>query len=611
VILEDPVGKSRKKLSDEEKAEYLFRLRHSTSHVMADAVTRLFPKARVAIGPSTAEGFYYDFDVPEPFSDDDLERIEEKMKEIIAEQQPFVREEIHREEAIRLFSERNERFKVELAKSIPEGEPVTLYRHDDFTDLCKGPHVEHTGEIKAFKLTGVAGAYWRGDERNPMLQRIYGTAFPSDKELRVYLKSLEEAKKRDHRKLGKELDLFSISSDEIGGGLILWHPKGGRIRTVIEDFWRREHFRAGYEVVYTPHIARDTLWQRSGHLQFYKDAMFSGMDVDGQQYLAKPMNCPYHIRIYGSGLISYRDLPLRWAELGTVYRYERGGTLHGLFRVRGFTQDDAHLFFTREQMPSELDRVLSFSLFMLRSFGFRDFELNFATRPPDKFDGSLEVWDDAERELRAALERSGVPFVVDEGGGAFYGPKIDIKLTDSLGREWQLSTIQLDFVQPENFDLTYVGQDNQRHRPVMIHRALLGSLERFFGILIEHYGGKFPLWLAPVQVMVLTVADRHAPFAQQVVQRLREAGLRAEADLRNEKLGFKIREAQLGKHPYMLIVGDDEMASGSVAPRPRDGKPKGAEPLQAFVERVQREAAFPTVESVSAALEQEAAAAKQ
>ncbi|MDY0003889.1 MAG: threonine--tRNA ligase, partial [Polyangia bacterium] len=578
------------------------RLRHSTSHVMADAVTRLFPEARVAIGPSTADGFYYDFDVPHPFSDEDLERIEEEMRKIIAEDLPFTRQEISRSDAIALFGARNERFKVELAEGIPEGETISLFGHGGFTDLCRGPHVERTGEIKAFKLTGVAGAYWRGNERNPMLQRIYGTAFESDKELRVFLQNLEEARKRDHRKLGRELDLFSTSPDEIGGGLILWHPRGGRIRTIIEDFWKRQHLANGYDLVYTPHIARDTLWHRSGHLQFYKDAMFSGMDVDGQQYLAKPMNCPYHISIYNSRLRSYRELPMRWAELGTVYRYERGGTLHGLFRVRGFTQDDAHLFFAREQMASELDRVLGFSLFMLRSFGFRDFELNFSTRPPSKYAGTDEIWDDAEAELRAALERSGVPYVVDEGGGAFYGPKIDIKLTDSLRRQWQLTTIQLDFVQPENFDLLYVGADNTRHRPVMIHRALLGSLERFFGILIEHYGGKFPLWLSPVQVKVLTVTDRHEAFALEVVKRLESSGLRAEADLRNEKLGFKIREAQMEKHPYMLVVGDKEVEQGMVAPRPRDKNPEPAVPLEGFVERLCLEAAWPTAQSVADAL---------
>jgi len=384
---------SQSSSSEHDKHDALATLRHSTSHVMADAVTRLFPQARVAIGPSIADGFYYDFDVPEPFSDDDLERIEEKMREIIAEKLTFDREEITRDEAVALFTGRQEKFKVEIAQTIPEGEAITLYRHGEFTDLCAGPHLEHTGLIKAFKLTGVAGAYWRGNERNPMLQRIYGTAFQNAKQLRVYLKQLEEAKKRDHRKLGVELDLFSTSPEEIGGGLVLWHPKGGRIRSVFEDFWRKQHYGNGYEMVYTPHLARDTLWHKSGHLSFYKEAMFAGMEVDGQQYLVKPMNCPYHILIYGKRLRSYRDLPLRWAEMGTVYRYERGGTLHGLFRVRGFTQDDAHLFFTQEQMASELDRVLDFSLFMLRSFGFEEFELNFATRPAAKYAGSDELWE--------------------------------------------------------------------------------------------------------------------------------------------------------------------------------------------------------------------------
>ncbi|MFH2006310.1 MAG: threonine--tRNA ligase [bacterium] len=582
--------------SPDDKLSQLATLRHSTSHVMADAVTRLFPEARVAIGPSTANGFYYDFDVPAPFSDDDLERIEEKMREIIAEDLEFERAEIDRDAAVALFGNRGERFKVELAESIPEGETITLYRHGDFTDLCRGPHLERTGQIKAFKLTSVAGAYWRGNERNPMLQRIYGTAFPTDKALRVYLKQLEEAKKRDHRKLGKELDLFSTSPDDIGGGLILWHPRGGRIRTVVEDFWRRQHYLNGYEMVYSPHLARDTLWHQSGHLSFYKEAMYSGMEVDGQQYLVKPMNCPFHIVIYNKRLRSYRELPLRWAEMGTVYRYERGGTLHGLFRVRGFTQDDAHLFFTREQMASELDRVLEFSLFMLRSFGFEDVELNFATRPPNKYAGASDVWDDAQAELLRALERCGTRFVTDEGGGAFYGPKIDIKVNDSIGRQWQLSTIQLDFIQPENFDLTYVGADNSRHRPIMVHRALLGSLERFFGILIEHYAGKFPLWLSPVQVKILTVGDRHDTFAKEVAARLTAHDIRCELDLRNEKLGFKIREAQLEKHPYMLVIGDRELENEAVSPRPLDQKSEGAIPLNDFLTRIVAEARPPSAD---------------
>jgi threonyl-tRNA synthetase len=560
---------------------------------MADAVTRLFPEARVAIGPSIDDGFYYDFDVERPFSEEDLALIEAEMRKIVAADLPFSRREVTREEAIRLFTDRHERFKVELVEAIPEGQPITLYQHGDFVDLCRGPHVERTGQLQAFKLVSVAGAYWRGNERNPMLQRIYGTAFADEKSLRTHLQALEEAKRRDHRKLGKELDLFSINPDEIGGGLVLWHPYGGRIRTLAEDFWRRQHYLNGYEIVYTPHLARDVLWHRSGHLGFYREAMYSGMEVEGQQYLVKPMNCPYHICIYNARLRSYRDLPLRWAELGTVYRFERGGTLHGLFRVRGFTQDDAHLFFAREQMASELDRVLQFSLFMLRSFGFTDFQLNFATKPPSKYAGSDEIWDMAQGELQRALERSGMGYVLDEGGGAFYGPKIDIKVKDSLGRHWQLSTIQLDFIQPENFDLHYVGSDNQRHRPIMVHRALLGSLERFFGILIEHYAGKFPLWLAPVQVKILTVADRHAAFAREVEHQLVQAGIRTEVDERNEKLGFKIREAQLAKHPYMLVIGDKEEAERSVAPRPRDQQPEAPMPLENFIHRVVGEARPP------------------
>jgi threonyl-tRNA synthetase len=567
-------------------------LRHSAAHVMADAVKRLFPEAKITIGPPVETGFYYDFDVPKPFTEEDLERIENEMQKIIAADLPFEREAIPRDEALEKFRQMGEDYKVEIVGAIPEDETITLYRHGDFVDLCRGPHVESTGQIKAFKLTSVAGAYWRGDERNPMLQRIYGTAFPSAKDLRKHLANLEEARKRDHRRLGKDLDLFSFD-ETIGAGLVLWHPKGGMIRHLIESFWRQQHLQGGYDIIYTPHIARENLWEKSGHLGFYAENMYSGMDIDGQNYLVKPMNCPYHVIVYKNRLRSYREFPLRWAELGTVYRYERAGVLHGLFRVRGFTQDDAHLFVRRDQLAAEVDRVLSFSLSMLRAFGFEEFELYLSTRP-DKFVGEPEAWDEAEAILLASLERSGQSFDIDPGGGVFYGPKIDIKIRDSLGRRWQLSTVQVDFQLPERFDMTYVGEDGARdHRPIMIHRALLGSLERFFGILVEHYGGAFPLWLSPVQAVVLTVTDAQIPYAEEVTRKLVAAGLRAEADLRNEKLGAKIREAQLQKVPFMLVVGDREVAAGQVAPRPRKGKTLPPESVEQFIERVRQEALGP------------------
>ena len=567
----------------------LDRLRHSTAHVMADAVKRLFPEAKITIGPAIETGFYYDFDVPQPFTDADLERIEAEMAKIVAADLPFERQEVSREEALRLFSDMGESYKLELLEAIPAGDTISLYRHGEFVDLCRGPHIERTSQIKAFKLTGVAGAYWRGDERNQMLQRIYGTAFRDAKELRKHLADLEEAKRRDHRRLGKDLDLFSFS-DTIGAGLVLWHPRGGLVRTLMETFWRAEHLKHGYDIVFTPHIAREALWEQSGHLGFYKENMYSGMDIDGQNYLAKPMNCPYHIVVYKSKLRSYREFPMRWAELGTVYRYERAGVLHGLFRVRGFTQDDAHLFVRRDQLPAEVDRVLAFCLHILRSFGFTEFELYLSTRP-EKYVGTPEQWTEAEAVLRSSLERSGIPWQVDEGGGVFYGPKIDLKIRDSLNRKWQCSTIQVDFQLPDRFDMTYVGEDGNRdHRPIMIHRALLGSLERFFGILVEHYGGAFPLWLAPVQATVLTVTDAQDAFAKDVVARMTAAGLRVEADLRNEKLGAKIREAQLLKIPYMLVVGDKEVQAGCVAPRPYSGKGLPPVPVDQFIDQLRREA---------------------
>ena len=562
---------------------------------MADAVKRLFPEAKITIGPPVENGFYYDFDVPKPFTEDDLARIEAEMAGIIKQNLPFEEQEVSRDEAVELFRGMGEDYKLELIEALPEDERITLYRHGDFVDLCRGPHVESTKKIKAFKLTSVAGAYWRGDENNKMLQRIYGTAFSNPKEMRLHLKNLEEAKKRDHRRLGKDLDLFSFS-ETLGGGLALWHPKGGLIRHLMETFWRAEHLANGYDLVYTPHIAREELWEKSGHLGFYADNMYSGMEIDGQQYLVKPMNCPYHVLIYKNSLRSYREFPLRWAELGTVYRYERAGVLHGLFRVRGFTQDDAHLIVRRDQLKVEVDRVLDFCIHMLRSFGFEDFVLYLSTRP-EKFVGDPAVWDEAEAILLDSLERCDYPHEVDEGGGVFYGPKIDIKIRDSLGRQWQLSTVQVDFQLPDRFDMTYVGEDGSRdHRPIMIHRALLGSLERFFGILVEHYGGDFPLWLAPVQCRILNVTDAQLPWAEEVERRMKAEGFRVEADTRNEKLGAKIREAQLQKIPYALVVGDREVESGSVAPRPRQGKPLGAVTLDDFIARLHEEARVPSKE---------------
>jgi threonyl-tRNA synthetase len=583
-LLEEVVG-------SEPKLSPLETLRHSTAHVMAKAVQRLWPEAKVTIGPAIETGFYYDFDIDRPFTDEDLERIEAEMKAIVKADEPFERHEIPRDEAIKLFRELGEDYKVEIIEKLPPEATISYYATGDWLDLCRGPHVDSTGEIKAFKLLSVAGAYWRGDERNKMLQRIYGTAFPDKKQLREHLHRLEEAKKRDHRKVGKELDLFSID-ETIGGGLVLWHPKGARIRYLIEEFWRQEHYKYGYELVSTPHVARDQLWRTSGHLEFYKENMYSGMDVEGQDYLVKPMNCPFHCTIFNKGLHSYRELPFRWAELGTVYRYERSGVLHGLLRVRGFTQDDAHIFMTREQLPGELERVVDFCLHILRAFGFSDFKLYLATRPA-KFVGDPAIWDEAEAALYAVLEKSGLEFELDRGGGAFYGPKIDLKLRDSIGREWQCSTIQVDFNLPERFDLKYVGADGDRHRVVMVHRALLGSIERFFAVLVEHYAGAFPVWLAPVQARVVTISEKQDAWAREVEKTLSERGFRVEADLSPDKLGAKIRRAQLEKIPYMLVCGDQEVEARAVAPRTREGKRLDAMGLDAFAEHLAEAARIP------------------
>jgi len=554
--------------SDEGREIY----RHSTSHVMAHAVKTLFPDAKVAIGPAIRDGFYYDFDIDRTFTPEDLAAIEKEMEKIVRRDPPFVRKEIGREEAIRLFEEMGEPYKVELIREIPDGK-LSIYEEDGFVDLCRGPHLASAGKIAAFKLLSVAGAYWRGDEKNKMLQRIYGTSFNNPKELKKHLDFLEEVKKRDHRRLGKELDLFSISED-IGSGLILWHPNGAMIRKTIEDFWRDEHLKADYKILYTPHIAKLELWKRSGHLDFYRENMYSPMEIEGIDYEIKPMNCPFHLSVYKSNLRSYRDLPIRYAELGTVYRYERSGVLHGLLRVRGFTQDDAHIFCREDQIEDEILRVLDFTLFILRTFGFEQYDVYLSTRP-EKYVGSLENWERSTNALKQALENKGLSFMIDPGEGVFYGPKIDIKVKDSLGRPWQCSTIQVDFNNPERFDISYRGSDGKEHRPIMVHRALMGSLERFFGILIEHYAGAFPLWLAPVQLSVLTIAERHAGYAEEVCAALRKDGIRAEIDSDNEKIGNKIRKSTIRKIPYSAVIGDKEVSERSVTLRKRNGQNSG------------------------------------
>lgn len=547
---------------------------HSASHVMAQAVKRLFPEARLAIGPPIDNGFYYDFDVDRAFTPEDLEKIEAEMQKIVDDDLEVTREDLPKNEAIELFKSMNESYKVELMEDM-EGNVVSMYRQGEFVDLCRGPHVPRTSYIKSFKLLSIAGAYWRGDEKRKMLQRIYATAFPTPKELKKYINLVEEAKKRDHRKLGAELDLFSIN-EESGAGLPLWHPNGARLRHNIEDFWRSEHYRNGYDLIYSPHIGRSKLWETSGHLGFYNENMYSPMDIDGQEFYVKPMNCPFHILMYRNRGWSYRDLPLRWAELGTVYRYERSGVLHGLLRVRGFTQDDAHIFCRPDQMPDEIDRVLAFSLHMLREFGFEDFKLYLATRPEEKSVGDDTMWAEATVALEESVKRANIDYDMDEGGGAFYGPKIDIKIKDALGREWQCSTIQFDFNLPERFDMTYVGSDGQKHRPYMIHRALLGSLERFIGILIEHYAGKFPLWLSPVQVILASVGDEQADYVNRLKQTLMASDIRVETDVRSESVSYKIRDAVGQKVPYVGVIGPKEMEENTISIRKRgENKPYG------------------------------------
>ncbi len=557
-------------------------LRHTTAHVMAQAVKSLFGDVKIAIGPAIEGGFYYDFDYPGTFSPEDFSAIEAKMREIMAADYKLERQELGRDEAAALFEGLGEPYKVELIRELPEGESISAYRQDGFIDLCRGPHLASTGRIPAFKLTSVAGAYWRGDERRRMLQRIYGTAFFSQEELERHLERLEEARRRDHRRLGRELDLFSIS-EEAGAGLIIWHPRGAMLRWILEDFERREHLRRGYQIVVGPQLLRLDLWKRSGHFDNYRENMYF-TEIDGQEYGIKPMNCLAHMIIYRSRIRSYRDLPLRYFELGTVHRHEKSGVVHGLLRVRQFTQDDAHIICTPEQLNDEISGVIDFVCDVMGLFGF-DYEVEVSTRP-EKSIGSDEDWERATGALLAALEGKGIPFAINEGDGAFYGPKIDIKLKDALERRWQCATIQCDFTLPERFDLTYMAADGERKRPVMLHRVILGAIERFIGVLIEHYAGAFPVWLAPVQAVVLPIAERHNPYAERVRERLLEAGVRAEADLRNEKLGFKIREAQLQKVPYMLVVGDREEQRGEVSPRQRGGeslKPMSVEGFLALV----------------------------
>ncbi len=559
---------------------------HTTSHIMAQAVRRLFPSVKLAIGPAIDNGFYYDFDSEKTFTPEDLKAIENEMQKIIKEDLAIERFTLPRAEALELM--KDEPYKVELINELPADAEISFYKQGDFTDLCAGPHLPSTGRVKAVRLMQQAGAYWRGNEKNKMLQRIYGISFPKANQLEEYIKMLEEAEKRDHRRIGKELGLYSMN-EQVGPGLVLWHPKGARVRLRVEDFWRKQHLRNGYEIVYTPHIGRGELWETSGHLGFYKESMYNSMEVDGQDFYTKPMNCPFHIMIFKNELHSYRDLPYRWAELGTVYRYEKSGALHGLLRVRGFTQDDAHIFCAPEQMPSEIRRVLRFCLSMLEAFGFTQYKIYLATKPKEKSVGDESMWAAATKALEEAIVAEGLECDVDEGGGAFYGPKIDIKIKDALNREWQCSTIQFDFNLPERFDLTYIAPDGTKQRPYMIHRALLGSIERFFGVLVEHYAGAFPVWLAPVQAKIIPILEKHQDFANEVAEKLREHEVDVEIDSRNEKIGYRIREAQLEKVPYMLVIGDKELENGAVAVRSRKEGDLGTMSVDDFVAKILEE----------------------
>jgi len=573
----------------DEKAAKLEKMRHSTAHVMAEAVQKLFPDAKFGIGPAIDDGFYYDFELPRPLVPDDLAAIEEKMSEIIAGNSVFLKEEINKAKARKLFSEQP--YKLELIDELPE-EKVTIYRQNSFVDLCRGPHVDSTGEVKAFKLTSIAGAYWRGDERRPMLQRIYGVAFETDAELKAYLERLAEAAKRDHRRLGKELDLFSLH-EEFGPGLVHWHPKGALVRQIIEDFWKAEHRKRGYDVVYTPHIAKLNLWKTSGHWDFYRDNLYSPMDVEGQEYIVKPMNCLGHIMIFKTQLRSYRNLPLRYAELGTVYRYERSGVLHGLARVRGFTQDDAHIFCRPDQLEAEVSGAVNLARFMMSTFGFSQYEMLLSTRP-DHYAGTEEIWEHATGALKNVLEKLDIKYAIDPGEGVFYGPKIDVKLRDALDRLWQGPTIQVDFNLPQRFDVNYIGEDGKEHQVVMVHRTVLGSMERFMACLVEQYAGAFPVWLAPVQAIIIPIADRHLDYSHQIAEELKNNDIRVQVDDRSERMNLKIREAQLMKIPYMVIVGDKEQAANQVSLRLRHGEDAGTLTTSDFLDRIR-----PIIESKS------------
>lgn len=569
-------------------SEYnLETIRHSAAHIMAAAVKQLFPATKFDIGPATESGFYYDFDLEHRLTPEDLKSIEKQMRKMIGRKLPFERFELTRSEAEKMLEAEGQTFKLSRLADVPEGAAISFYRCGDFVDLCRGPHVDHSGAVGAVKLLSIAGSYFRGDEKNPMLQRIYGTAFASEEDLKAYLTRIEEAQKRDHRKLGQELDFFSFS-ENVGPGLVLWHPKGSFIRNIFETFWREEHYRNGYDLLYTPHIGQSVLWETSGHLDFYREGMYSAMQIDEKDYFVKPMNCPFHIEIYQSKLRSYRELPLRWAELGTVYRYEKSGVLHGLLRVRGFTQDDAHIICTPDQIESEIAEVLGFSLKMWQAFGFREIKAYLATRPA-KAVGEPERWTQALKSLENAVHLAGLDCEVDEGGGAFYGPKIDLKIKDAIGREWQTTTIQFDFNLPERFDMTYIGEDGKKHRPYMVHRALFGSIERFFGILVEQYAGAFPMWLAPEQARVLPISERQQPYAQKLVAELRAAGLRATADLQPAGLGAKIRDARNERIPYLLVVGDEEVAAGTVSVRSRREGELGSMKLADLAEKMKWE----------------------
>lgn len=558
-------------------------LRHSAAHVMAQAVKELFPSVKLTFGPSTEGGFYYDFDYERTFTPQDLELIEKRMEEIIKKDEPFLRSDLPKDEALSLFKKLGESYKVEHLDDLPD--QVSIYRQGSFVDLCEGPHLPSTGRIKAFKLLSVSGTYWRGDARNQVLQRIYGTAFPDAKGLEDYLHMLEEAKRRDHRKLGKELDLFSLT-EEAGPGLVIYHPKGALLRTILEDFEKREHLKRGYQIVIGPQLLKIDLWKRSGHFENYRDKMYF-TKVEDSEYGIKPMNCLAHMLIYKSQIRSYRDLPLRYFELGTVHRHEKSGELHGLLRVRGFTQDDAHILCRPDQLNDEIGAIIQFVDDVMRIFGF-EYEMELSTRP-EKSIGTDEDWEKATKALLQTLRERGLPFEINEGDGAFYGPKIDVKLKDALNRRWQCATIQVDFAMPERFDLTYVGSDGEKHRPVMLHRVILGAMERFIGVLIEHYAGAFPVWLAPVQAILLTVTERHIPYAERVYRQLIERGIRVEKDLRNEKLGFKVREAQVQKIPYMLVIGDKEEKEGTVSPRKRSGETLESMSPEAFIRLVESE----------------------